>query len=89
MGGPGLDDLTIYALTHWPYLPLSPPTKGEPMSKESKLSAEDTLKIEEEMVKLASGLDDKKRATLYILLNAEGMSLTKAHAIRVKAGMIS
>ena len=93
MGGPGLDDLAIYALTHWPYQPPvqeeTMPTGRKNQPAEAKLSHEAITVLEQKIVTLVEPLTELEQATLYGYLNALGMTLTKAGEIRMRARAIS
>lgn len=87
MGTPGLSDTDLYALTHWPYQPYftrEEQRMTEPKPEHVRIRAMDAIVMKE-----LADMSTLYKATLFVQLHAEGMTLQKAHAIRLKAGAVN
>lgn len=59
------------------------------MEKKEKMSLEAITAVEDKIIAIVQSLNDCEQATLYTYLYGRGMSLQRAHEIRVKAGVVN
>ena len=74
-----------WIVPEWAVHPVATPSLDPQMAM--KLSDELGRALEDYIVTIVGSWDDVRQATAYLWLNKSGMTLERAHQIRVKAGL--